>query len=446
MPTGRRGRRHDPFASLRREQDVRKLPPLSFLFGLLLFAVVGGPALLNQQAALAQGDQVTLTFWNGFTGGDRPTYEALVQQFNDSHPNIKVEMDIQPWDTLTQKLPAALATGTGPDIATPDFNVATIREYAEAGTIQPLDDLYGSGPGKIETAAMPPAVLEAFTYEGKVYAAPGNFATLQLYYNPNLLAEAGLSGPPTTMDEFREYARRLTIRDASGNVEQYGLALADHQTIPMWPILIWAEGGDLVDQQGCSALDDPKTIAAVQGWADLIEDHGISPVGETGQGADNLFAAGKAAMEMNGPWAAGQFAEADVSFDVAPIPVGPAGPVTLAATVPVVLSKDSEHKEAAYEFLSWWTGPEAQKYLALESGFPPVRVDMADDPELAAHPLVPKFATAATHARLYLANVDNFAQIDSDVIAPAIGRITRGEPAEEVLSEAAQQMDALLGC
>jgi multiple sugar transport system substrate-binding protein len=404
-----------------------------------------GAVLANRRVTVAQGDPVTLTFWAGFTGGDRPTYEALIQRFNDAHPNIRVEIDIQPWDTITQKLPAALATGTGPDIATPDFNVATIRQYAEAGTILPLDEALGTGAGKVELAALPPSLVEAFRYEDQAFAVPANFATLQLYHNRDLFAEAGLTAPPATMDEFRDFAVRLTKKDGS-DVVQYGLALADHQTIAMWPILIWAEGGDLLDPQGCSALADPRTVAAVQSWADLIVQEGISPVGETGQGADNLFAAGKAAMEMNGPWAAGQYREAGVNFGVAPIPVGPAGPVTVASTVPMVLSKNTEHKEAAYEFFAWWTGKEAQRYLALQSGFPPARTDMADDPELAQHPLVPWFAAAAPYARLYLATVDNFAEIDADVITPAIGRVTRGQPADEVLGDAQREMNELLGC
>lgn len=411
----------------------------------LAAAALAAPALSTRSLARAQ-EKVTLTFWNGFTGGDRPAYEALVAQFNETHPTIEVVMDIQPWDTLAQKLPAALATGQGPDLVTPDYNVATIRQYVAAGTIMAIDDAYGSGPGKIDTAAMPPAVLDGFTVDGRLYAAPANFATLLLYHNLDLLAETGLDGPPETMEEFRQAAVQLTTKDASGAVEQYGLALADHETIAMWPILIWAEGGDLINADGCSALADPATVKAVQTWADLVVNEGISPVGETGQGADNLFAAGKAAMEMNGPWAAGQYTEAGVNFDVAPIPVGPAGPVTLASTVPIVVSQSTEHGAEAFEFLAWWTGQEAQLALALGSGFPPVRTDMAEIPELAENPLVPKFAAAAPYARFYLPQADSFAQIDSDIISPAIGRVTRGEPAADVLAEAQTQMNELLGC
>ena len=388
---------------------------------------------------------VTLHFWTGFTGGDRPAYESLIKQFNDGHPNIQVVMDVQPWDTIAQKLPAALGTGQGPDLSTPDYNAGTIRQYAKSGLILPLDEAYGSGDTKIDKAALPPKVVEGFQVNGKSYAVPANFATLLLYYNKDALAEAGLSGPPKTMQEFADYAVKLTKKDASGKVVRYGVALADHQTIAMWPILIWANGGDLTNQSGCSALTDSKTIAAMKTWGDLVVQKSISPVGATGQEADNLFAAKKAAMEMNGPWAAGQYGTAGVNFDVAPIPVGPAGPVTLASAVPIVVSKNTKNKDAAFQFLAWWTGKTAQGSLAAQSGFPPARTDMAGDASLAKNPFVPKFAAAAPFARLYLANLDKFNQVDSDVITPAINKITRGESAETVLAAASKQMNALIG-
>ncbi len=392
------------------------------------------------------GEQVTLTFLAGFTGGDRAAYEGLIEEFNASHPNIQVEMEIQPWDVIGQELPAAMATGGGPDIATPSFAEGSIFAYAESGSILPLDDAYGSGEGLVERDAIPEAALNAFTYQDQLYAVPANFATLLLYHNLDLLEEAGLDGPPESMDELRDYAVQLTESDDAGNVTQHGLVLADHATIPMWPILIWAEGGSIVNEDGCSGLGSPETIEAVQTWADLVINENISPVGLTGGEADNLFAAGQAAMEMNGPWATGVYTPAGINYDVAPIPEGAAGPVTLATTVPMVLNANTEHPDAAYEFFAWWTSQEAQGALSLGSGFPPARTDMADNAELAEHDWVPKFAAAAADARVYLAGVEQFTEADTEIFVPAIQRITRGESAEDVLTQASEELDALLGC
>lgn len=389
----------------------------------------------------AGGEVAELTFLAGFTGPDRPAYEQIVEMFNESHPNIKVTLDIQPWDSIGQTLPAALATGGGPDLATPSFQEGSIFEYAKGGTILPLDDLYGQGEGKIDKDAMPPAIFEAFALDGKMYAAPANFATLMLYYNNDLLDQAGIDGPPQTMEEFRSAAIQV-----AQSTDAYGVALAETQTIPMWPILIWADGGEIVAEDGCSGLDDPNTIAAVQAWADAIVAEGISPVGETGAGTDNLMAAEQAALQMNGPWAAAGYEEAGVDFGLAEIPEGSGGQVTLASAVPIVVNANTPNKEAAFEFLAYWTGQDAQRTLALGSGFPPARTDLGDDPELATNERVAAFAQAVPYARILLSGVEEFAAIAGDVFEPAIGRITRGEPAEQVLTAAAKEMDSLLGC
>ena len=75
---------------------------------------------------VAPAEVVELTVVTGFSGPDRPAYEAIVESFNAAHPNIQVTMDIQPWDSIGQTLPTAWATGSGPDLATPNY-LARIR-------------------------------------------------------------------------------------------------------------------------------------------------------------------------------------------------------------------------------------------------------------------------------------------------------------------------------
>lgn len=387
----------------------------------------------------ASSGPVTLTYWSGFTGGDGPTYQGLVAEFNKTHPDIKVQMDAQPWDTLAQKLPTALASGSGPDIATPDYNVGTIRQYITNGLAAPLDALIGTGANQLAPGVLPKTISDAFTVNGHLYAAPANFATLMLYYNKTLLSAAGLQ-PPTTMQELRADAVQLTKKGKT-----YGIVIADNATIAMWPILIWADGGDIVTNN-CSALSSPATVAAVTSWADLIKSDGISPVGTSGQGADNLFAAGKAAFEINGPWATGEY-NGKVDYDVAPVPTGSSGtPVTLASTVPMIVSAHTKHMAASLTFLAWWNSQTAQEGLAKGSGYPPSRTDMASDTALASNPMVPKFAAVTTSARLYLPDQPKFNQIDSNIFQPAIQQAERGTSVTSAMKSATSQLNSVLGC
>jgi multiple sugar transport system substrate-binding protein len=381
---------------------------------------------------------VELNLLTGFTGGDRGAYEALIEKFNATHDDIQVSMEVQPWDTIAQTLPAAWATGQGPDLATPSFDPNVLARYLETDSVLPLDAV-GSGETQINVDQLAPAAIEAFTADGDLYAVPANIATLQLYYNKELFQQAGIQKPPATVDEFRETAKALT-KDGV-----YGLSLAERETIQMWPILQWLDGADIVDDKGCSVLDDPASVRSLTAWSELVRNK-VAPVGLTGAESDSLFSAGKAAMQLNGPWAAAGYTGAGIDLGVAPVPVGVNGPVTLGSTVPMAASARTEHPAEAQEFMAWWTGRDAQRQFALASGFPPVRTDLADDPELAENEVVSAFAAALPSARLYLPGVENAAEADAEGYLPMIGEITRGEDVAAAAKSASDRINATTGC
>lgn len=412
---------------------MRKIAPA------IAATVVAALALSGcSQAAQESNGPVELTMWTGFTGGDRGAYEGLIEEFNATHENIQVTMEVQPWDTIAQKLPSAWATGQGPDLATPNFDSNIVVKYLETNSLLALDNV-GDGETQINADKLAPAAIDAFTSDGALYAVPANIATLQLYYNKALLEAAGIDGPPTTVDELRADAKALT-----GN-GIYGLSLADHETIQMWPILQWLDGGDVVDADGCSVLDSSANIESLTTWSKLVQD-GVAPVGLTGAESDALFSAGQAAMQLNGPWAAAGYTDAGIDLGVAAVPVGVDGPVTLGSTVPLAISAATKHPAEAQEFLAWWTGKDAQRQFALASGFPPVRTDLADDSELAANPVVTAFAAALPSARLWLPGVKDATQVDSEVYVPLIGEITRGTNVADAVATATEKINSITGC
>ena len=64
---------------------------------------------LSLAAQAAAADPVKLTYWSGFTGGDKQAYEDLIKKFNDTHPDIQIDYQLQPWDSIAQKLPTSIA-------------------------------------------------------------------------------------------------------------------------------------------------------------------------------------------------------------------------------------------------------------------------------------------------------------------------------------------------
>ena len=182
--------------------------------------------------------KTVLTFWNGYTGPDRAVLESLVAEFNESQSEIEIVMDIQPWDSLFQKLLPSLVIGSGPDIAA--FASENIPQYAAAGVLSPVDDFYAGD--YLDVDKLVPAAVENGIFDGKHYGVPMDFATLLMYYNKDHFAAAGLpEEPPKNWDEFKEYLLKLTNAP-----EQYGLAIAVKETIPMWPILLWGNGGGIL--------------------------------------------------------------------------------------------------------------------------------------------------------------------------------------------------------
>jgi ABC-type glycerol-3-phosphate transport system substrate-binding protein len=379
----------------------------------------------------------------GFTGPDEPSYQALVDQFNTTHPKIHVTMTAEPWATVAQKLPASWATGGGPDLATPSSDPGSIFTYITTNSALPLDSMVGSGSGQIDSAAFPASVRDAFTVNGHLYAVPANMATLVLYYNKDMFAAAGITAAPKTEADFIADAKKLTLA-SGGKVSQYGLSLADNNTIQMWPILQWMNGGDIIDAKGCAVLDSPASVAALTQWSRLVIQNHISPIGQAGADADTLFSSRKAAMEINGPWAAAGYKSAGINLGMAEVPVGSAGPVTLASTVPLMVERTSPHAAEAEQFLAWYTDKTAQTRFSQLSGFPPARTDLGD--ALSADPTVALFAQALPYARLYLAGQPKSTSIDADVYVPMIQQIERGADVASAARSAAGQIDKLTGC
>ncbi len=263
------------------------------------------------------------------------------------------------------------------------------------------------------------------------------------YYNKALFAKAGISSPPTTEAEFVADAKKLTLGSGS-EPSQYGLSLADNSTIQMWPILQWMSGGDIIGSNNCAVINDPASVSALTKWSQLVSKDHVSPIGQSGADADTLFASKKAAMEINGPWAAAGYKQAGIDLGIAEVPVGSAGPVTLASTVPLMIERTTHHAAQAETFLSWYTSKAAQTKFSQISGFPPARTDLGS--AVASNPTVSVFAKALPYAKLYLAGQQNGTQIDSDVYVPFIQKIERGASVQSAADAAAKQINKLAGC
>jgi len=173
---------------------------------LALAACGGGSGSSDQKptggngGATYKGPKVTIKFWNGWTGSDGDTAKKMIQQFNAATSNIHVDMSIFKWEDFFQKLPAAVRSGNGPDVAA--MHLDDMPTQAAQKIIVPLDDV--AAALGLKESDFSPLVWKGGLYKGKRYAIPIDVHCLGLYYNKTVMASAGLDPdkPPTNADEY----------------------------------------------------------------------------------------------------------------------------------------------------------------------------------------------------------------------------------------------------
>lgn len=391
--------------------------------------------------------KVTLEFWNGFTGPDGPALQQVVDDFNASQDRITVETNIMPWDTLYQKVLTAASSDDGPDIVA--MSASRLPQYADQGLFQAIDDYYENPD--FQSDALAEAAVSASMYDGKNYGVPVNLATMMMYYNKDLFSAAGLDpeAPPTTWDEFAAMVPKLTVdENGDGKPEQYAIALADHETVPMYPPFLWNSGGGIVSEDGTtSELDSPASLEALNYWVDLVKNQKASPIGLSGADADKLFQTGKAAIEIVGPWMTTGFEEAGLDFGLAPAFAGPSAQVTLADVVSmsVPVSADETTKQAAYEFFAYWNSTEGQITWAEGSGFPPTRPDVASEITDNPYPAIFGAADVVDNAQVLLPGIAAGGTIMETIFNPSMQKALNGEGSvDDIFAEASKQVQAEL--
>ncbi|WP_030058894.1 ABC transporter substrate-binding protein [Streptomyces novaecaesareae] len=312
-------------------------PPARRIAALL----AGATALLLTAAGCgggpAPGEVTSITVLDYYT--DEPEHTQWAQTLSDCGrtAGVKVEQTSVPGASLIPKVLQQASSRTLPDLLMLDN--PDLQQIAQTGALTPLDR-YG-----IDSSGFAPGILSTGTYDGKVYGLAPYASTVALFYNQDMLAEAGVA-VPRTWDELKAAAARLT------RPGRYGLALDANATFEgTWQFMpfLWSNGGD--EKQ----LDTPQAAQALQLWVDLVKSGSMSKsvLNWTQADVHDQFAAGRAAMMINGPWRIPALdKDKDLHWAVAPIPVPRAGqtPVTPLGgevwTVPQSASKARQEKAA----------------------------------------------------------------------------------------------------
>ena len=151
---------------------------------------------------------VTIDFWNYITGDDNACLTKWINKFNDENPyGITIKQDSMDGDVLSEKLPVALASGTGPQLAMGGYDFAA---YADQGLILPLDEIFEDTD--LKRSDFIDGLLDITSYDGKLYGMPFYIGVTFMFWNKDLYRQAGLDPDhgPATWEDLYNYAKAVS--------------------------------------------------------------------------------------------------------------------------------------------------------------------------------------------------------------------------------------------
>ncbi|MDN0196243.1 sugar ABC transporter substrate-binding protein [Streptomyces sp. S.PNR 29] len=318
---------------------------------------------------------VNMEFW-GWAG-----YEKIVDQWNASHPDIKVtfkKIPSGPKGGYTQ-ISNALTAGKGPCLAQIEYQ--TIPSMLVKNSVMDITQYASDSMDKYV-----PSAVSASSVGGKIYGVPVDVGPMVLFYRKDLFAKYGISKPPATWAEYKADAEKVTAADPG---VKFGTMLGDANGMAAFTLQTGKSWYSTKGDSWTVSIDNPGTRKVASYWQDL-KDKGL--VAKTGNAWDPQFnkasEAGKVLTFVNAAWAAGGL-KSDLKdlagkWRVAPMPTWKAGDGKSASSggsATSVMTGCKTPREAVQfaDFLS--SDPQAVK-TGIESGLYPASKAGQEDPSL----------------------------------------------------------------
>lgn len=201
------------------------------------------------------------------------------------------------------------------------MHATDIPNFSELGMLSTLEDV--AAELSISADDYSASVWAGNTYNGSQWGIPLDYHPMGVYKNVAAFEAAGLD-PNMSFDSaeaFLDACKKLTVKDASGNVTQYALGIgSDHaHTMRYWYSLLYQAGGSFLDESNQKAVfADEAGIKALQYLADLVNVEGVVPYHESDIDAD--FLSGRIAMVIEGPWFVPAMRTSSIAYTTCPFP------------------------------------------------------------------------------------------------------------------------------
>ncbi len=357
-------------------------------------------ALAASATAFAR-DTITVWYAGNFQDQMDMVNNRLVPAFEKANPDVDVVVEFIPWGDLTAKLNTAFATGSVPDVFM--HGQAATAGLVEAGRLAPLDPYLAN----FDTADFGPT-FEQGSVAGKHYLAPVYGSGNLVVYRTDVWKDAGLdpATPPTTWDELLDVARKLTVRDAKGEIQRAGLLIGSSGTSIQQPFssFFWQAGGSWFSQDGKQVtFDSPAAVKAIKFFQQLFDPKtGVTRLGENvGASPVNPLVTGQAAMMFGAmEMAAGlKTTNPDVFATLNALPpTKDVAQATFYSFAGFFISQDSKLKDQAWQYISFALSPEWLEAFNSAAGSLPPRSSLANAEFLASSPVLKAYSDNIQYA------------------------------------------------
>ncbi len=420
-----------------------------------IYGVLGACVLaLCATVALAQTPVEVPFFFPVAVGGPiTKIIDGYAADFEKENPGIKLRPIYAGsyQDTIAKAL-TAVKSGEPP--VTSILLSTDMFTLIDEDAIVPFDDLIKTPEDRAWLSSFYPAFMENSQTGGKTWGIPFQRSTIVMYYNKEAFKEAGLdpNQPPGTWQEMADYASKLTKRDGSGNVTQWGVQIPS-SGFPYWLFqgLVIENGVNLMNSAGTEVYyDKPEVIAALQYWMDLVNKQKVHPPGivEWGTTPKDFFERKVAMMWTTTGNLTNVKQNAKFDFGVAMLPASKQrGSPTGGGNFYIFKKSTPAQREAAFKFIKWATTPARAAQWGIDTGYVAVRADAWETPVMKQY--VAGFPAAAVardqlpFAKAELSTHDN-QRVTKALNDGLQAALTGAKPADQAMKDAQREADRLL--
>ncbi len=406
----------------------------------------------------SSGAPIDITMWHGYgkviDNQGQTNYEAksltdLVDQYNAMNTGVHVTLDyIGTNDNAYNKLSVALNGGLQPDIT---YQYGTsMAALATAPSIMNLTDRV-QDPG-FNWNDFSEGARAAATVDGQVFGVPALIDNLAIVYNKDLFQAAGVDEPTAdwTWDDFRAAAKALT----DPSKQQYGFAFpidSSEDTVWHYDAMLWEAGGDILNADNTqAAFNSPAGVQALTTLQQMaVTDKSVFLDQQNVGKIDDLFNAGKIAMDVTGPWALSGYPDINYGVQIMPMFDGGSHTTIAGPDMWVMFDNGDGRGDAAWQFMQWFTAAEQVKEDSMTSGHLPIRNSVVDEPGFlkefdAKFPGEGLFAENLQNVTKARPVITSYEQV-STIMGAAIVEVMLGQAEPQAaLDDAAQQVNTAL--